>query len=62
MVADGAKQAALIVPLVALTNVGNVSDMVLVLYNGFEINGVEFHTSIFGTLPAGFGRLITMEK
>jgi hypothetical protein len=50
------------VPLVALTNVGNVPDRVLVLYNGFEINGVEFHTSTSGTLPAGFGRLITMEK
>jgi hypothetical protein len=30
---------------------GNVPDMVLALYNGFEINRVEFHTSTSGTLP-----------
>jgi hypothetical protein len=30
---------------------GTVPDMVLALYNGFEINGVEFHTSTSGTVP-----------
>jgi hypothetical protein len=33
--------------------VGNVPDTVLALYNGFEINGVGFHTPTSGTLPMG---------